>query len=74
VAKRILDRDGSTRTIELQSEGEESPLVIVLSEYSPHRACLPSALFVDLAAVCTFGFVIKRRCDLDGGFLPALAR
>ena len=26
---------------------------------SPHRACLPSALFIDLAAVCTFGFVIK---------------
>lgn len=57
VAKRILDRDGTAHTIEVQSEGEESSPNRVSP--SPHRACLPSALFADLAAVCTLGFVIK---------------
>lgn len=58
MAKRILDRDGTARTIDVQSEGEESSPPIA-SVPPPHRACLPSALFADLAAVCTLGFVIK---------------
>jgi hypothetical protein len=58
VAKRILDRGGIAHTIEVQSEGEEG---------SPDRVRVPPRIapafhphcFVDLAAVCTFGFVIK---------------
>ena len=58
MAKRILDRGITAQIIEVQSEGEGRPSQSRQRPY-PHRACLPSALFVDLVVVCTFGFVIK---------------
>lgn len=70
VAKRILDRDGAAHILDVQSEGEGPRLHSSIFPV-PHCASLPSALFVDLSVLCNFGYFIKRRCDLDGGFLPA---
>jgi hypothetical protein len=69
VAKRILDRGASAHTIKVQSEGEKA-LPIAYQSPLPHCACLPSALFVGYSPV-HFWIRHQRRCDLDGGFLPA---
>jgi hypothetical protein len=73
VAKRILDRDDAARTIEVQSEGEESPSLEFCSSVHPIAA-------LRHPSIRTFGgphwgpvhfrILHQRRCDLDGGFLP----
>ncbi len=61
LARRSASLTGPSPHIQsnCKAKGKKASRLFFRQSPYPHRACLPSVLFVGLAAVCTFGFVIK---------------